>query len=121
MACGTRLCIPQAIHAYWRRAGHSGLSRIRSPPFTLPTDEEGGRDISEKPRADMLTPVWNAERFSARRVFKTRSPFFALPAPGHMSKPRVDALTFHKGLCVHGYESPCLPCRRLVSLRHCRL
>lgn len=41
MAHETRLCIPWAIHAYWRRAGHSRLSRIRSPPFTLPTDEEG--------------------------------------------------------------------------------
>lgn len=81
MAYGTRLCIPQAIHAYWRRAGHGGLSRIRSPPFTLPTDEEG-EGIYPKPRADMLTPIRNAEQVSARRVFKTRSPFFALPAPG---------------------------------------
>lgn len=31
----------------------------------------------------------------------TRSPFFALPAPGQCRKPRVDALTFLKGLCVH--------------------
>lgn len=41
----------------------------------------------------------------------TRSPFFALPAPGHMSKPRVDALTFRKGLCVPERMPSCLPYR----------
>ena len=49
--------------------------------------------MAEKPRAGMLTPIWNAERVSARKVFETRSPFFALPAPGRMPKTprgRVD-------------------------------
>lgn len=47
---------------------------------------------------------------SAQRVLNALA-ILRVAGSGAMSKPRVDALTFHKGLCVHERMPSCLPYR----------
>lgn len=105
-----RLCIPQAVHAYWRRAGHGGLSRIHSPPFTLPTDEEG-EGIYPKTSCGHVDADTERRTGLGAQGFQNALAILRVAGSEAMSKPRVDALTFRKGLCVPERMPSCLPYR----------